>query len=53
MSDTCATCERASNFSAPYLWCDYDRGFKKHAQPSCIHWLPHALIEADVNLVVA
>ena len=51
--EICETCERASNFSAPYLWCDYDRAFKKHEQTACVHYIPHALIEADVNLVVA
>jgi len=54
--EICETCERASNFSAPYLWCDYDRAFKKHEQTACVHYIPHALVEADAlaaDLVVA
>ncbi len=50
MSEICETCERASNHNAPYLWCDFDRAFKKHEQSMCAHWLPHALVEADAQV---
>lgn len=50
---TCEICERSSNHSAPYLWCDWERAFVQHEKVACVQYLPHALIEADADLVVA
>lgn len=51
MTETCETCERSSNHNAPYLTCSWLSAFVQHDKVACDHYLPHALIEADAQVI--